>query len=161
MTTSYDSGFGPSIRNIFPVWRLAASFGRSGEGPEDGNAPRGARPLAGKRVLVVEDEFFVGIEIAETLETAGAEIAGPAWTLADAENLARDGGFDMAVLDVNLNGEYAIALGVELRNQGVRVVFATAHVDDATLFPGDAASIPRIGKPISSRALLRALLPAS
>ncbi|MBX3505854.1 MAG: response regulator [Parvibaculum sp.] len=119
------------------------------------------RPLSGKRVLVVEDEFFVGIEIAETLEIEGAEIAGPVWTLADAERTAAQGGFDMAVLDVNLNGEYAIALGVELRKQGVRVVFATAHVDDDTLFPGDAASIPRIGKPISSRALLRALLLSS
>lgn len=152
---------GKSIGTASPAWRLAAPSGLpGGNAGSDGSAGT-RKPLSGKRVLVVEDGFFVGLEIAETLEAAGATTAGPAWTLADAERLAANGGIDMAVLDVNLNGQYAIGLGIELKRQGVRVIFATAHADDATMFPGDAASIPRIGKPASSRALLRALLAAS
>lgn len=159
--TVNGTGLGQSIRDIFPAWRLSAASDAAGDGRAPGAAPQGAKPLSGKRVLVVEDEFFVGLEIAETLQAAGASIAGPAWTLADAERIAAEGGIDMAVLDVNLNGQYAIDLGVELKRQGVRVVFATAHVDDASMFPGEAASIPRLGKPASSRALLRALVPAT
>jgi CheY-like chemotaxis protein len=149
------------LREIFPAWRLSAPSDAAGNGRTSGAAPQGPGPLSGSRVLVVEDEFFVGLEIAETLEAAGASIAGPAWTLADAERMAADGGIDMAVLDVNLDGQYAIDLGIGLKRQGVRVVFVTAHVDDASMFPGEAASIPRLGKPASSRALLRALVPAT
>ena len=91
--------------------------------------------------------------------TAGAGIVGPAWSLADAKRLAESEEFDMAVVDVNMNGEYAIDLAVELKKRGVRVVFATAYSDDIRLFREDVATIPRLGKPTSTRALLRALLP--
>jgi len=126
----------------------------------DNDGRHGAAPLAGRKVLVVEDEFFVGLEIAHTLEAAGAEIIGPAWSLADAEKLA-DTPIDMAVLDVNMNGEYAIDLAVQLKRKGVRTVFATAHIDDDALFQGEAATIPRLSKPTTARALLRALVPAN
>ncbi|MEQ8378917.1 response regulator [Parvibaculum sp.] len=118
-------------------------------------------PLAGRTVLVAEDEFFVGIELAQTLEEAGADIIGPAWSLTEAEKLSEETSLDMAVLDVNLNGDYALDLAVALKNKGVRVVFATAHADDDHLFRGAAADIPRLGKPTSARALLRALRPLS
>jgi DNA-binding response OmpR family regulator len=127
-------------------------------GGNDGK--RDTAPLAGQKVLVVEDEFFVGLEIAHTLEAAGAEIVGPAWSLADAEKLAETP-IDMAVLDVNMNGEYAIDLAVQLKRKGVRTVFATAHIDDDALFQGEAAAIPRLSKPTTARALLRALVPAN
>ena len=126
----------------------------------DNDGRHGSAPLAGRKVLVVEDEFFVGLEIAHTLEAAGAEIVGPAWSLADAEKLAETP-IDMAVLDVNMNGEYAIDLAVQLKRKGVRTVFATAHIDDDALFQGEAAAIPRLSKPTTARALLRALVPAN
>lgn len=151
---------GRSIRTGLPAWRLAAASGAPQDAAGPADNPNAAKPLSGMRVLVVEDEFFVGLEIAETLEAAGAEVTGPAATLGEAERLAAEGGIDMAVLDVNLNGQYAIDLGIELKRKGVRVIFATAHVDDVMMFPGEAASIPRLGKPTSARALLRALLPA-
>ncbi len=159
--TENSLGRDQSIGMTVPVWRFAASSGNPDSAAGQDRSAGTPKPLAGKHVLVVEDEFFVGLEIAETLEAAGATIAGPAWTLADAESLAAQGGIDMAVLDANLNGQYAIDLGIELGRQGVRVVFATAHVDDTMMFQGEAASIPRIGKPASARALIRALLPAS
>jgi DNA-binding response OmpR family regulator len=134
---------------------------RKPDGMSGGNdGRRDAAPLAGQKVLVVEDEFFVGLEIAHTLEAAGAEIVGPAWSLADAEKLAETP-IDMAVLDVNMNGEYAIDLAVQLKRKGVRTVFATAHIDDDALFQGEAAAIPRLSKPTTARALLRALVPAN
>lgn len=152
-----DSAMGRRILNIAPLWWLASINDGEGasEGPE-GMAPR-ALPLANRKVMVVEDEFFVGLELSQMLESAGAEIIGPAWSLEEARSLAQADELDMAVIDVNLNGEYAIDFAVELRKRGVRVVFATAYADDARFFSGEASTIPRLSKPTSTRALLRAL----
>jgi len=156
---------GTGLRNrivrIAPLWWMMG-LGSDTDRPASGNGERrGELPLAGRTVLVAEDEFFVGIELAHTLEAAGADIVGPAWSLEEAEKLGEETPLDMAVLDVNLNGDYALELAVALKNRGVRVVFATAHADDDRLFRGAAADIPRLSKPTSARALLRALLPFS
>lgn len=143
------------------LWWLSGIDGGSGDTTGGGESPRGGLPLAGKTVLVVEDEFFVGLEIAQTLESAGAEIVGPARTLEEAAELMSDGTPDMAVLDVDLDGLYSFDLALDLQRRGIRVVFATAHADDGNLFRGQVAAIPRIGKPTTPRALLRALLPLS
>lgn len=154
-----ETGLRDTLRRILPVW-----FSDPSREPDDKFSQNdnmwGPKPLTGRKVLVVEDEFFVGLEIAQTLEAAGAEVIGPALSLADAEKLVQDN-IDMAVLDVNMNGEYAIALAIQLKRRGVRTVFATAHIDDVSLFEGEAATIPRLSKPTSARALLRALLPAN
>src|SRR3546814_12058142 len=62
------------------------------------------------------------------------------------------------LLDVDLDGHYSFDLALDLQRRGIRVVFATAHADDGSLFRGQVASIPRIGKPTTARALLPALL---
>lgn len=157
-----DSAIGRRIFSIGPLWWHAST--NDGEGQGEGakgssGVPHGGLPLSGRKIIVIEDEFFVGIELAQMLESAGAEILGPAWSLSDAEELAANEEIDMAVVDVNLNGEYSIDFALELQKRGVRVVFATAYADDARLFAGPAASIPRLSKPTSARALLRALLP--
>lgn len=143
------------------LWWLSGTDGGADGTTGGDESPRGGLPLTGKTVLVVEDEFFVGLEIAQTLEAAGAEIVGPARTLEEAEELGGDGALDMAVLDVDLDGHYSFDLALDLQRRGIRVVFATAHADDNGLFRGQVASIPRIGKPTTARALLRALLPLS
>lgn len=149
------------IFNIASLWWLSGTDdGAAGRGGKENSANFG-RPLAGHTVLVVEDEFFVGLEIAQTLEAAGAEIAGPARSLREAAEYAADDGIDMAVLDVDLDGQYSFDLARQLRQRGVRVVFATAHADDESLFQGDMAEFPRLSKPTTARALLRALLPFS
>jgi len=154
-----DSVIGRRVFNIAPVWWLAGTNYGKGRGEDARDAQRDGLPLSGRKVIILEDEFFVGIELAQILETAGAETLGPASSLADARELAADDEIDMAVIDVNLNGEFSIDFAVELQQRGVRVVFATAYADDARLFTGAAASIPRLGKPTSTRALFRALLP--
>ena len=81
--------------------------------------------LAGKRVLVVEDEFFSADEIREALERCGAVVVGPAPDLDSARDLAREGCVDCAVLDINLHGERVFELARELKAGGQRFVFAT------------------------------------
>lgn len=144
-------------------WRRWLSSTDDGEGSarNPSSMPRPVLPLSGRRAMVAEDEFFVGLELVQMLESAGADVLGPACSLADAEAIAAAEEIDIAVIDVNLNGDYALDLAVQLHKRGVRVVFATAYADDARLFSGEAAAIPRLGKPVSARALLRALLPGT
>ncbi len=154
-----DSAMGGRIFRTRPLYRTADIGGGEGHGERPDRPQPRQLPLSGRKVLIVEDEFFVGLELAQALETAGAGIVGPAWSLADARQIAQSEEFDMAGVDVNMIGEYASDLAGELKNRGVRVVFATAYSDDIRLFREDAATIPRLGKPTSTRALLRALLP--
>ena len=98
-----DSAMGGRIFGTAPLHRAADIGG--GEGHGEGADPLQPRrlSLSGRKVLIVEDEFFVGLELAQALETAGAGIVGPAWSLADAKRLAESEEFDMAVVDVNMN----------------------------------------------------------
>ncbi len=74
--------------------------------------------LAGKHVLVVEDEFLVAIDIEAELHDNGARVTCAA-TLASAEACAKNEHFDAAILDVNLHGK-AFVSGRRLPAPGAR-----------------------------------------
>ncbi len=58
--------------------------------------------VAGLRVLVVEDDPVIGIDMTEVIQDAAGEVVGPAKSIAEAGRIAKTGTFDVAVLDVNL-----------------------------------------------------------
>ncbi|RCS24956.1 response regulator [Phyllobacterium salinisoli] len=58
--------------------------------------------LESKRVLVVEDEVFVALDMAATIEDANGTVVGPVSTIRQALSLLRDNEVDAAILDVNL-----------------------------------------------------------
>jgi len=68
------------------------------------NEPDQALPLAGKTVLVVEDEYYIADDLRRTLNDAGADIVGPFATVAKAHQALDEGNFDCAVIDLNLHG---------------------------------------------------------
>ena len=61
--------------------------------------------LAGLRILIVEDDPIIALDVAETLADAGAIVIGPAHTVAQAFKLVDGGGLDAAVLDYRLERE--------------------------------------------------------
>src|SRR3546814_16835664 len=75
------------------------------------------RSLAGKHILIVEDEYFIAADLARALEAEEATILGPFCDLAPALASARDNHIDVALLDVNLHGEhcYPVARSEERR----------------------------------------------
>lgn len=90
--------------------------------------PMNAGPsIAGRRILVVEDEFMVAAMLADALEEAGAIVLGPAANLAEGLRLAGDGGFDLAVLDWNLGGERCTPLARALQEAGVGFVISSGY----------------------------------
>src|SRR5262245_56811970 len=79
-------------------------------GPEDytsaaGSGAEGER-LLGKRVLLVEDQALLAMELQFALEDEGAEVLGPALSLSAAVRMVNEAKeIDAAVLDVDLSGE--------------------------------------------------------
>lgn len=125
-----------------------------------GGARLGAGRLQDIGVFVVEDEFIVAFDMQAMLEEEGARVIGPAAGLEDALATFRQakGAVRVAVLDVNLNGEYVFPLARELRGSGIPFVFATAYADDDRLFPTDLLDVPRLAKPVTQSVLVMQVL---
>jgi DNA-binding response OmpR family regulator len=114
------------------------------------------RPLAGYRVLLVEDNFNIARALARALELHGAKIIGPVGTVKDAmARLDANEPIDGAVLDINLRGEFAYRVADVLQSKGVRVVFLTGY--DETSIPVCYRHVPCLQKPVSISRLVRVL----
>ena len=115
--------------------------------------------LTGKRCLVLDDEFFIALDIQQILELAGAMHVASVATASEAIALVRrEAKFDLAVLDVKLGGSEDNSLGVasELARTGTPFIFLTGmRVDNvhAREFP----QAPVIEKPYDAVALLDAV----
>lgn len=116
-----------------------------------------AKPaLAGLRILLVEDEYFIVDDMAKAFRASGAEIVGPVANVSDAlELVAATGTIDGAVLDINLQGEMAYPVADELRARGVPFVFATGY-DDRHI-PERYGHVIRCEKPVEPAKVARAL----
>jgi DNA-binding response OmpR family regulator len=80
-----------------------------------------------KRVLVVEDDALLGLDIAEQLADAGFRVIGPATSVAKAFSLMQEFGCDAAVLDVNLGNETAEPIAIELRARGTPFIVLSGY----------------------------------
>jgi DNA-binding response OmpR family regulator len=112
-------------------------------------------PLAGLRVLVVEDVYFIADEICTTLRNGGAEVLGPSPDLEHGLEVVRNEQLDCAVLDINLHGDLAFNLANELRKRGTPSIFATGY--DQSVLPGAFSDSVRLEKPVDLNELLRAV----
>ncbi|MDD1536280.1 MULTISPECIES: response regulator [unclassified Bradyrhizobium] len=85
-------------------------------------------PLLDRRILVIEDEYFLADDIGSALRALGAEIAGPVGEIEDAAKILQNGGvLDAAVLDVNIRNEMIFPIARELRALQVPFVFTTGY----------------------------------
>lgn len=79
------------------------------------------------RILIVEDEMLVAMNIEDMLLDLGHEVAGIASRLEPALALAREGAFDLALLDVNLAGQPSFPIAEVLRDRQLPFLFATGY----------------------------------
>ena len=82
------------------------------------------------RILIVEDEMLVALNIEDMLIELGHDVAGIASRLDQALALARDGGFDAAMLDVNLAGDRSFPIADLLIERNIPFLFATGYGRD-------------------------------
>lgn len=112
--------------------------------------------LDGKRIMVVEDEALLALDLAMTMEELGAAVVGPCYRLASALDLAAKSTFDAAILDVDLNGEAVFPLARMLEARGVPFVFHTGRADPTTLL-NDFSNAQVCTKPSSPERLAMCL----
>jgi DNA-binding response OmpR family regulator len=110
--------------------------------------------LAGKRILVVEDEIVVAMMVEDMLMEMSAEVVGMAATISSALALAGSAQIDAAVLDVNVRGERIDPVAHLLRSRNIPVVFATGYGHGIAAL---AQGAPIVEKPYSKERLTGAL----
>jgi len=115
----------------------------------EGNSARG------KRVLVIEDELMIRMLLQDMLDDLGHTLAGEAGRIDEALALARQAEFDVAILDVNLNGQPISPVVEVLVERGLPFVFATGYGQRGV--PEPYRKTPTLQKPFQADALAQAL----
>lgn len=103
--------------------------------------------------------MLVAMNVEDMLLALGHEVAGIAGRLAPALALAREGAFDLAMLDVDLAGEPSFPVADALRERGIPFLFATGYGDEG--ISEAYRDVPVLRKPFRARDLERALAGAA
>lgn len=86
--------------------------------------------LAGRTILVVEDEPLIALLLEAMLHELGCQVLGPARNLEEGIALAHDGKFDCAMLDINLKGKRSDAIVEILGQRRIPYLIATGYGGD-------------------------------
>jgi DNA-binding response OmpR family regulator len=108
------------------------------------------------RVLVVEDEALIALDIARQLTAAGFQVVGPAISVSRALGLIAEHGCDIALLDVNLgNRETSEPVARALRARGTPFIVLSGYAREH--HPPGLQGAPVLSKPASPGDLIAAL----
>ena len=119
-------------------------------------APLGV--LKGARVLVVEDEVIVAMDVQANLEAAGATVLGPAHTLSEALELATNFTLSAAVLDLRIGRETIGPVARVLKARNIPFLFYTGQLAGDVL-RSEWPEAPVLSKPASANEMAEAVAP--
>jgi CheY-like chemotaxis protein len=116
-----------------------------------------SKPLAGCRILIVEDDGLLAYRIAQFLDDIGARVVGPFATMIDAlSGITAIDAIDGAILDIGLAGETSYPLAEALQTTGIPFLFLTGT--DRINLPARFSQAAHVRKPHSDAELMSALL---
>ena len=110
------------------------------------------------RVLLVEDESLVAIMVTDMLAHLGHDVIGPATRLQQAIEMAQQEAFDLAILDINLQGTESYPVADVLAVRGIPFVFATGY--ESLRLRKSFADRPVLQKPFQQDDLQRGIAQA-
>jgi PAS domain S-box-containing protein len=111
--------------------------------------------LEGKRILVIEDEPLVAMDLESSLMAAGCEVVGPAGTIGEAKSLVAGGRYDAALIDLNLAGHPVDEIAAALTQKNCPFAFVTGYGREA--LPRGFRDAVVLGKPFGQEQLLAAI----
>lgn len=114
------------------------------------------KTIAGLNVLLVEDEFLIALDAEEMLRELGAASVTIASSFDDAQKVIAEKAFDLALLDVNLNGQKSFPLADQLLKRNTPVVFGTGYNLLARQMDGYESGVC-VTKPYTAASLQRGL----
>lgn len=138
------------LRGVSPLKGVPAA-----QKPDSALVVAAGQALAGLRVLVVEDEPLVVLDLTHEIEEAGAEVVAIARTLPEALAAASGEGIDLAILDGNLRGEKVDAVAELLARREIPFCFVSGYGPEH--LPSAFRSVPVLQKPFSSAGLRNVL----
>lgn len=97
------------------------------------------------RVLILDDEPIIGLDVCDHLVQVGIKPVGPATTVTKALELIQAVGCDAAILDVRLAGETSEAVALELRRLGIPFLTLSGYAEE---LPRAFGAAPRLVKPV-------------
>ncbi len=112
--------------------------------------------LNGTRILIVEDEPLIAMELAQIIEDAGAIVVRSIRTQTEAINFSRNNDFDAALLDVRVHDGATFELAAVLFDKQIPFLFCTGDSDQRREFR-DWAEVPIIFKPYRPETIIGAL----
>lgn len=120
---------------------------------------RTRKALGGRRILLVESNLFLAMDLGEALRRRDAEVIGPAALVSNALNLMESyDRLDGAVMEVGLDGKFTYAVADALRCKQIPFVFITGY--DARAISKAYADAPRFEKPVNTDDLADSLAQA-
>jgi len=111
--------------------------------------------LNGKRILVIEDEYYIASDLKRALLREGAVVVGPFNTVPQGLAAVSNDPIDAALIDVNLEGVTSFPIADKLDEQGVPYTFLTGY--DGTTLPDGYRNRPRLAKPFTMEIVLNSL----
>ncbi len=106
-------------------------------------------------VLLVEDEVMIRMMVGDMLTDLGYTVAGEAGDIDEAVRLVQVTDFDIALLDVNVNGKVITPVAEAVQMRGRPLIFATGYGSQGV--PEKFRSLPALQKPFQMSTLERAL----
>ncbi len=120
-----------------------------------------ASPQTGRRIFVVEDEFLIRMLLEDMLTDLGYELVGVAGRVDEAAEMAETKDFDLAILDVNLDGQDVYPVADLIGKRGLPFMFVTGYGGRG--LPDNYRNRPTLQKPFQLdelKRMLAQLLPA-
>lgn len=108
-------------------------------------------------ILVVEDEYFIAMEICGWLEEVHYDVIGPATGVIQALSLLQRHTPSACLLDINLRGEWSLPVAEELKLRGVPFVVTSAYSLELHQPSGLLHDVTNLGKPTQRDELLATL----
>lgn len=113
--------------------------------------------LAGLRILIVEDDALVALNLQEFVESLGCTVIGPTGRLGEAFQTLEREEIDGAMLDINLHGELVYPLAERLAEREIPMLFCSGYAF-TSLVPERFAQYPQVAKPCVEHTLRTAMM---
>jgi CheY-like chemotaxis protein len=113
--------------------------------------------LSGLRLLIVEDDALVALNLQEFVESLGCSVVGPTGRLSEAFAIIDAEHIDGAMLDINLHGEMVYPLAERLAERDVPILFCSGYAFTSAV-PEQFAHYPQVAKPCVEQTLRTAMM---
>ena len=114
--------------------------------------------MPGKRILLVEDNTLIAMDIAMSLQEQGYTVSGPVRNEAEAFDLLSRETPDIAILDVHLGRDTnSFGIANELLNRKIPLFFLTGYSESTINVPDTLVGTTRLGKPVATRHLVQTI----